>query len=244
MKRRLLKLEMERRLEEKQNRSMKAAQEAQSASAGARLARAGFRRFGRRASIMHVAGSMDAEAAPPGNADDLADSIKRMKDLSLGNVTEGCVMPPVNTDGRIFRAQTAAARSNSPGWGSPSSSNHATAAATASAGGSAAAAAASPAPRLSPAQWFAQEERKAVEAYIQDRELEVVVILEGTDTSTGSTVQARHSYCWEDIRWNRTFASVVSRGEDGACEVDFSKFHDTVEVPKDCLDHGFVQSYA
>ena len=59
MKRRLLKLEMERRLEEKQNRSMKAAQEAQSASAGARLARAGFRRFGRRASIMHVAGSMD-----------------------------------------------------------------------------------------------------------------------------------------------------------------------------------------
>ena len=56
--------------------------------------------------------------------------------------------------------------------------------------------------------------------------------------------QARHSYCWEDIRWNRTFASVVSRGEDGACEVDFSKFHDTVEVPKDCLDHGFVQSYA
>ena len=142
-------------------------------------------------SVVRVHALLQAEAAPPGNADDLADSIKRMKDMSLGNVTEGCVMPPANTDGRIFRAQTAAARSNSPGWGSPSSSNHATAAATASAGGSAAAAAASPAPRLSPAQWFAQEERKAVEAYIQDRELEVVVILEGTDTSTGSTVQVR-----------------------------------------------------
>lgn len=43
--------------------------------------------------------------------------------------------------------------------------------------------------RLNAGQWFAREERKAIDAYIQDRELEVVVILEGTDTSTGSTVQ-------------------------------------------------------
>lgn len=43
--------------------------------------------------------------------------------------------------------------------------------------------------RLSAGQWFAQEERKAIDAYVQDRELEVVVILEGTDTSTGSAVQ-------------------------------------------------------
>ncbi|CAN0061637.1 unnamed protein product, partial [Hapterophycus canaliculatus] len=43
--------------------------------------------------------------------------------------------------------------------------------------------------------------------------------------------QARHSYCWEDILWDRTFASCVTRGEDGACEVDFSKFHDTVKAP-------------
>ena len=43
--------------------------------------------------------------------------------------------------------------------------------------------------RLSAGQWFAREERKAIDAYVQDRELEVVVILEGTDTSTGSTVQ-------------------------------------------------------
>ncbi|CAM9948769.1 unnamed protein product, partial [Laminaria digitata] len=55
MKRRLLKLEMDRRNEEK-NRAMRASQEAQSAAAGARLARAGFRRHGRRASIMHVGG--------------------------------------------------------------------------------------------------------------------------------------------------------------------------------------------
>lgn len=48
-----------------------------------------------------------------------------------------------------------------------------------------------PAPTLTPSQWFAKEERKAINAYIQDRELEVVVILEGTDTSTGSTVQVR-----------------------------------------------------
>ena len=58
MKRRLLKLEMERRAEEK-HRAMRAAQEAQTAAAGARLARAGFKRSGRRASIMHVGGFLD-----------------------------------------------------------------------------------------------------------------------------------------------------------------------------------------
>lgn len=57
-------------------------------------------------------------------------------------------------------------------------------------------------------------------------------------------LQARHSYCWEDIRWDRTFASCVTRGEDGACEVDFSKFHDTLPAPANCDDHGFIQSYA
>ena len=61
MKRRLLKLEMERRLEEK-NRAMKASQEAQSAASGARLARAGFRRNGRRASIMHVGAFLDVSS--------------------------------------------------------------------------------------------------------------------------------------------------------------------------------------
>lgn len=48
---------------------------------------------------------------------------------------------------------------------------------------------------LTPAQWFAREERKAIDAFLQDRELEVVVILEGTDTSTGSTVQVGCRRC-------------------------------------------------
>ena len=109
--------------------------------------------------------------------------------MSLGNVTEGCPMPSRSMAAALSRSQTTAGRPSSPGLGSSGSANHPPAAASAAA--AAAAAAAPPGPRLTPAQWLAQEERKAVEAYIQDRELEVVVILEGTDTSTGSTVQVK-----------------------------------------------------
>lgn len=109
--------------------------------------------------------------------------------MSLGNVTEGCPMPSRSMAAALSRSQTPASRPGSPDLGLPSSANHAAASAAATA--AAAAGAAPQGPRLSSAQWFAQEERKAVEAYIQDRELEVVVILEGTDTSTGSTVQVK-----------------------------------------------------
>lgn len=113
--------------------------------------------------------------------------------MSLGNVAEGCPMPSRSMAAALSRSQTPASRPGSPDLGPPGSANHAAASAAATTAAAAAAAAAGvpQGPRLSSAQWFAQEERKAVEAYIQDRELEVVVILEGTDTSTGSTVQVK-----------------------------------------------------
>lgn len=67
---------------------------------------------------------------------------------------------------------------------------------------------------------------------------------ESASVDANPGMQARHSYCWEDILWDRTFASCVTRSEDGACEVDFSRFHETVPAPVDCTDHGFIQSYA
>ncbi len=33
--------------------------------------------------------------------------------------------------------------------------------------------------------WFAREEKSAIQAYILDRELEILIILEGIDTTTG-----------------------------------------------------------
>ncbi len=33
--------------------------------------------------------------------------------------------------------------------------------------------------------WFSKEEKSAIQAYILDRELEILIILEGIDTTTG-----------------------------------------------------------
>lgn len=105
--------------------------------------------------------------------EDRADGIRRMKEMSLGKVSEGSTLGQGDLEAGRARLHSRAA---SPGSPPPESS----------ASGQTAG---SPGPTLSAAQWFAREERKAIDAYVQDRELEVVVILEGTDTSTGSTVQ-------------------------------------------------------
>ncbi len=39
--------------------------------------------------------------------------------------------------------------------------------------------------RISTNEWFAKEEKGAIQAYILDRELEILIILEGIDTTTG-----------------------------------------------------------
>ncbi|CAM9267867.1 unnamed protein product [Ectocarpus sp. 8 AP-2014] len=221
MKRRLLRVEMERRRSEdmrrERERTGKTADDIRAASSRSRLAHAGFRRPPERmASIMRVGGGGVGEDC----ADDFA--ADRSKEApALGRLSEGRQAPQGGLETPIGSPPVLSGSGDAPAGNG---------------GGRA---------RLNAGQWFAREERKAIDAYIQDRELEVVVILEGTDTSTGSTVQqARHSYCWEDILWDRTFACCVTRGEDGACEVDFSKFHDTLRAPANCDDHGFIQSYA
>merc|ERR1711862_963415 len=82
--------------------------------------------------------------------------------------------------------------------------------------------------------------------FFSDREIEIIVVIEGTDELTGSTVQARHSYKHDqDILWNHTFEACIfpnrnrrnenssfccsmERGESStACFVDFTLFHNT-----------------
>ena len=86
-------------------------------------------------------------------------------------------------------------------------------------------------------------EQRELKAFLKDREAELVVLVEGIDVMTSYTLQARHSYRWDDIAWNHTFKPCVSRktkvvdgGEirsDG-CVIDFSLFHDLEPVPSDC----------
>jgi hypothetical protein len=85
-----------------------------------------------------------------------------------------------------------------------------------------------------------------LEAFLLDREAEIIVLVEGTDEGTGAATQARHSYKPSDLAWNHTFApcvtphqtpesqSSVRRRQSPMCTIDFAKFHDIVPAPSDC----------
>ena len=86
---------------------------------------------------------------------------------------------------------------------------------------------------------------------MKDREAELVVLVEGIDVMTSATLQARHSYRWDDIAWNHTFKPCVSRkvkivegGEERSdgCVIDFSLFHDLIPVPSDCAATPLVSN--
>ena len=47
----------------------------------------------------------------------------------------------------------------------------------------------------------------------------------GTDESTGQTLMARKHYASAAIRWNHTFADILSVGPDGIDRFDYTKFH-------------------
>lgn len=71
---------------------------------------------------------------------------------------------------------------------------------------------------------------KSAEDMLRER-YEVVVILEGTIESTGSSIQARSSYIATEILWGHRFDQVVSfRKETAEYIVDYSKFNATNEV--------------
>jgi len=48
-----------------------------------------------------------------------------------------------------------------------------------------------------------------LEDFAYDREVEIVVLLEGTDELTGSASQTRHSYTTADLGWNQSFVPCV-----------------------------------
>lgn len=83
--------------------------------------------------------------------------------------------------------------------------------------------------------------------FLIDRDAEIVVLVEGTDESTGSATQARHSYKVTDLAWNHTFAPCIfpyggvdppeetttRRRGLPTCSIDFSLFHEIVPVTDD-----------
>lgn len=86
------------------------------------------------------------------------------------------------------------------------------------------------------ATYHSDEEQ--ITAFFKDREVEIIVCVEGVDELSGLPLQSRHSYRCEDILWNYEFDDCVSRNGNntdyGACVIDFNKFHDVIPCPLDC----------
>jgi inward rectifier potassium channel len=63
-----------------------------------------------------------------------------------------------------------------------------------------------------------------------DGEMEIVVLLSGTDQTLADRIYARHVYPAGTIVWNRHFVDVLSVTGNGRRVVDLTRFHDTDPV--------------
>jgi len=86
-------------------------------------------------------------------------------------------------------------------------------------------------------------EKEALQEYLEDRDVEIVVLVEGIDPLTSCTLQARHSYRWNEIEFDKIFAECVHRNKDGHCVVDFTTFHTLIPMPPCNDSFGPVASY-
>ncbi len=71
----------------------------------------------------------------------------------------------------------------------------------------------------------------ATEASLREEDAEIVVSLTGIEETMSQTVHARTSYEAAEILWGRRFVDVLGYLPDGRRAVDFSRFHETVEIP-------------
>lgn len=72
-----------------------------------------------------------------------------------------------------------------------------------------------------------EETRDAIAKRFKQRNIEIVCLVEGTDTMTANSFQARHSYCYQDIEYDSQHSSCLGVGKDGGVEVNLSDFHKT-----------------
>ncbi|KAF1788790.1 Potassium channel, inwardly rectifying, Kir [Phytophthora cactorum] len=71
---------------------------------------------------------------------------------------------------------------------------------------------------------YKEPTKMQIMSHLRKSGLEVIVILEGIDSSTSNTMQARNSYTDEDIAWDATFERCVIKTSRGLC-IDFDRFH-------------------
>jgi len=58
----------------------------------------------------------------------------------------------------------------------------------------------------------------------------LVVVVSGYDVVAAQIVHARKSYDHSDIRFGHRYADILGTAEDGRLRIDYSRFHETIEV--------------
>ena len=72
--------------------------------------------------------------------------------------------------------------------------------------------------------------RHTLEKHIVGNDLEIMVTIDGTESVTSNTLQARYSYTADDIEFNAIFRPCVSIDEQKGAVIDFNKFHDLIPL--------------
>ncbi len=65
---------------------------------------------------------------------------------------------------------------------------------------------------------------------LYDMQMEIIILLNGTDETLADVIYARHSYTPDDIHMDRRFVDVLSLTPHGRRVVDLNRFHDTEPV--------------
>ncbi len=58
----------------------------------------------------------------------------------------------------------------------------------------------------------------------------LILTLSGIDETTGQTLMAHQEYTADSLRWQHTFADILTNGPDGVDRVDYSRFHDILPL--------------
>ena len=67
---------------------------------------------------------------------------------------------------------------------------------------------------------------------LRDMQVEIIILLSGTDDALSDIIYARHSYMPEEILWNRRFVDVLAIAPTGRRVVDLRHFHETQPLPE------------
>ena len=72
--------------------------------------------------------------------------------------------------------------------------------------------------------------QQELQKHIVGNNLEIMVMIDGTESVTSNTLQARYSYAVDDIEFNAIFRPCVSIDEQKGAVIDFNKFHDLIPL--------------